>query len=153
MRASLLLAVAAVAWLVAACGEFGGGTGQISQNIGAITKDPKATEVDLPKLTSFGWDRFHFFRAGTTREEVCKFIGADQNSCGRIVRYPTVPPGSMALLFSLNGRLTHIELHALENGQFNLSPGEDGHPRSASVFKIRRSPSGTGQDAIWLIPT
>lgn len=152
MRSSFLLAVAAIALMAAACGELGGGTGQISQKIGAITKDPNATEVDLPKLTSFGWDRFHFFKAGTTREDVCKFIGADQNSCGRIVRYPTVPPGSMALLFSLNGRLTHIELHALENGQFDLSPGDEGHLRSASVFKIRRSPSSTGQDTIRLVP-
>jgi hypothetical protein len=149
MKLRLLMAALIAAMLCAACGELSGGTGQISRKIGDIARDPAAKEVDLGKLTSFGWDRFYFFKAGTTREEICQFISADRNQCGRVIRYPVVPAESMALLFGLQGQLTHVELHALKNGQFDLLLGDNGHPREASVFRIRR---GVGNDAIWLEP-
>ncbi|QPF73377.1 hypothetical protein G8A07_10915 [Roseateles sp. DAIF2] len=147
VAALLLLALAA-----AACSEFGGGTGPISRKIGEVVRDPAAQELDLARLTSFGWDRFYFFPAETSREQICAFIGAGRKHCGRIIRYPVVPAGSVALLFGLDGQLTHAELHALENGRFDLQLSPEGHPRSASVFKIRRIPSSSGRDTVWLGP-
>ena len=76
---------------LAACSEATNGTGMISQRIGELAHDPGARELDLAKLTSFGWDRFYFFKPGTSREDICKFIGANRSNCGRIIRYTTVP--------------------------------------------------------------
>ena len=150
MRQPVILLVVLV--LLCACTELGAGTGQVSKRIGEITHDPTAKEIDLSKVMSFGWDHFYYFKPGTTREEVCKFIGADRNTCGRIIRYEKVPGDHMALLFGLNGALTHSELHALANGEFEMPLGEEGHPKSRSVFNIRRLSVGTAQDRIVLEP-
>lgn len=148
----LRVAFLAVSVLGAGCSELGNGTGQISQRIGEITHDPSSREVDLSKLTTFGWDRLHYLKPGTSREDICKFVGANRNSCGRVFRYTSVPSDHLVLLFSLNGRLTHTELHALDNGQFDFATSEEGVPRDHCVFRIRRSASGTTHDSIWLEP-
>jgi len=144
------LAIALVA-LSVACSEATNGTGSISKRIGEVARSPDTREVDLSKLTTFGWDRFYALKPGTTREEVCQFIGAKRNVCGRIIRIERAPADHMYLVFALEDQLTHVELHALENGQFDFSFPKAGQPRSASVFKVRRSLSGSGE-VIWLEP-
>lgn len=130
---TVVLAAAALA----ACNASPNSAGQISDRIGEIANDPSSQEVDLPKLTSFGWDRLFMFKAGTPREEICRFLSANRHSCGRVVRYEAVPSGHIALLFTLGPQLTHIELHALANGEFDVDPGPQGLPKSAAVFKVR----------------
>ena len=144
----LLALVAAIA--AGACSELGNGAGQISQRIGQVTHDPSATQVNLPKLTSFGWEYFYFFRAGTTRDEICKFIDAKRTNCGRVIRYESVPEGFVALFFGLNGQLTHTELHDLSNGEFDFNVPENGFPKEKAVFTIRRASTGAKQDHILL---
>ena len=151
MRLSLLSHLLVAALLVG-CSEARNSTGTISKRIGEAVHTPGATEVDLTKLTTFGWEYFYAFKPGTTRDEVCKFIGANRNVCGRVVRIDRAPNDHMFLIFGLNGQLTHIELHAVENGQFDMPFTEQGHPRSRSVFKVRRSSSGTGKDIVYLEP-
>ena len=146
--AALVLALIAVL----GCSEALNSTGSISKRIGEITHTSGSAEVDLSKLTSFGWEYFYASKPGVTREEVCKFIGAGRNVCGRVVRVERAPDDHVFLIFGLNGQLTHIELHALENGQFDMPFAEEGHPRSRAVFKIRRSSSGSGKDVILLEP-
>jgi len=131
-----------------ACSEVANGPGMISQRIGDLVRDPAAKEVDLGKLTSFGWDRFVVFKPGTKREEICDFIGANRKYCGRIIRYTVVPEDCIALAFALDDRLTHTELHALANGRFEFTSPPAGKPRAASVFRIRRETP----DRIWLEP-
>ena len=151
MRLSLLSHLLVAALLVG-CSEARNSTGTISKRIGEAVHTQGATEVDLTKLTTFGWEYFYAFKPGTTRDEVCKFIGANRNVCGRVVRIDRAPADHMFLIFGLNGQLTHIELHAVENGQFDMHFTEQGHPRSRSVFKVRRSSSGTGKDIVYLEP-
>jgi hypothetical protein len=127
------------------------GTGAISARLGEAARTPGATEVDLGKLTSFGWDRFYAFRPGATREEVCRFIHAGRNACGRIVRVERAPENHVFLVFALHGQVTHLEMHALANGRFDLDFPASGHPRHNSVFRIRRS-SSVPEDIIWLEP-
>jgi hypothetical protein len=149
-----LLPCLALATLLAlgACSEATNGTGMISQRIGEMARDPEAHEVDLAKLTTFGWDRFYFFAPGTSREDICKFIGANRNNCGRVIRYAAVPSDSVTLVFALGGQLTHTELHALANGQFDITPGDAGIRKQAAVFRIRRNTPGTGRDRVFLEP-
>ncbi|MEK8034922.1 hypothetical protein AACH06_29250 [Ideonella sp. DXS29W] len=135
-----------------ACSELGNGAGQISQKIGQVTHDPTSKEVNLSKLTTFGWEYFYFFKSGTTREQICQLIKANRNNCGRIIRYESVPDDFVALFFGLNGQLTHTELHALANGEFDFNVGADGYPREKAVFVIRRASAGTQQDRILLEP-
>jgi hypothetical protein len=141
-------ATLALCLALAACSEVANGPGMISQRVGDIVRDPSAREVDLAKLTSFGWDRFVVFKPGTTREEICDFIGAGRNHCGRIVRYTVVPEDCVAIAFALNNKLTHIELHALANGRLDFSTPPRSQPRSAAVFRIHRETS----ERTWLEP-
>jgi hypothetical protein len=127
-------------------------TGTIIKRIGEVAHTPGVTEVDLSKLTTFGWEYFYVSKLGVTREEVCKLINAGRNVCGRIVRIEKAPDDHVYLLFGLNGQLTHIELHALSNGHFDMQVGEEGHPKSKSIFKVRRNLSGSGNDVIFLEP-
>ncbi|MCV2363348.1 hypothetical protein LNV23_07785 [Paucibacter sp. DJ1R-11] len=138
--------------LLAACSELGAGTGQISQRIGDITRDPTAHEVDLAKLTSFGWNRVYHFEPGSTREAICDFIAAGRSVCGRIIRYPAVPADHQALVFALGPQLTHVELHAMAHGRLELKQEAGGLPRSHAKFNIRRISLGTAQEKIALEP-
>jgi hypothetical protein len=149
LRLTLLLTTSA---LLVACSELRSSTGTISKRIGEVVHAPGTTEVDLGKLTTFGWEYFYAFKPGSTREEVCKFIGAERNVCGRIIRAEKAPDDHMFLIFGLNAQLTHVELHAVENGRFDFQFTEQGHPKSKAVFKIRRSSSSSGKDAIFLEP-
>lgn len=139
MRRRLFTALVAATWL-SACNVAPNSAGQISERIGKVANDPGSTELDLPKLTSFGWDQLHFFKAGTTRDEICKFLNADRNTCGRVVRYEIVPADHVAMLFTLGYRLTHLELHALSNGVFDVDLHAGRLARSACMFKVRHSP-------------
>jgi len=132
-RLGMLFAVSALA----ACNVAPSSAGQISERIGQIANDPSNKEVDLTKLTSFGWDRLFMFKAGTTHEEICKFLNANRNTCGRVVRYEAVPSDHIAILFVLGYQLTHIELHALANGEFDVIPDPSGLPKSSCIFKVR----------------
>lgn len=147
-----LVAVALTSAALIGCSEATNSTGMISKRIGEEVHEKKAKEVDLAKLTTFGWDRFFVFKPGTSREEVCKFIGANRNVCGRIVRIERAPDDHMFLLFGLGGQLTHVELHAVQNGVFDLPSTEQGHPKAASVFRVRRSSSSGQTDRIVLEP-
>jgi hypothetical protein len=144
--------VVALALGAGACTEATNGAGMISRKIGEAARQPAATEVDLARLTSFGWDRFHVFDSGTPRESICQFVGARPARCGRVIRYTVVPDEHVALVFTLNGRVTHTELHAQDNGEFDLTPGDQGHPKAASHFRVRKSPSSAGPDHILLEP-
>lgn len=141
----LLLTVALLS-----CSEARNGTGMISQRIGKAVHSDRAKEVDLTKLTTFGWAYFYAFKPGTTRDEVCKFIDAGRNTCGRIIRIERAPDDHMFMIFGLNGQLTHVELHAVENGIFDFEFKDGGHPREKSVFKVRRSSLASGKEAIYL---
>jgi hypothetical protein len=135
-----------------ACGELSSGAGQISQRIGEAASDPSVKEVDLGKLTTFGWDRVYFFKPGTPRKEVCVFIAARDGLCERVIRHQSVAGESMTIVFALKNQLTHVELHSLSNGRFDVTPTEAGMPREASVFKVRREPSTDGKAILWLEP-
>ncbi|WP_133155076.1 hypothetical protein [Kinneretia aquatilis] len=138
--------------LLMACSELGAGTGQISQRIGEITRDPSAQQVDLAKLTSFGWDRVYQFEPGSTRDAICDFIHAGRNVCGRVIRYPAVPADHQALVFALGPQLTHVELHALAHGRLELKQEAGGLPKSRATLRIRRLSLGTAQEQIVLEP-
>lgn len=135
-----------------ACSEATNGTGTISKRIGEVVHTPGATEVDLRKLPTFGWEYFYVSKPGVTREAVCQLIRASRTTCGRIVRIEKAPEDHVYLLFGLNGQLTHIELHALANGQFDMQSPEESVPKSKAVFNIRRSSSASGVERIVLEP-
>ena len=151
MKPIARLASLALSAMLAACGELGNDTGQISQRIGDLARNPETKQINLAEVTSFGWDRFFIFKPGTKREEICQFIGANRTNCGRVIRYDSVPTTHAALVFGLGNQLTHTELHALSNGRFNLPPSERGYPKEAAVFKVRRALSGAEQE-LWLEP-
>jgi hypothetical protein len=152
MKIPHLIALALAGALVLGCSEGRNSTGMISQRIGEVVHAAGAAEVDLGKLTTFGWDYFYAFKPGATREEVCTFIGAGRNVCGRIIRIDKSPDDHMFLIFGLNGQLTHVELHAVANGRFDMQFPDGGQPRSKSVFRVRRSSSRNGEDVILLEP-
>ena len=136
--------------LLLGCSEATNSTGMISKKIGEIVHTPGAKELDLSKLTSFGWDYFLATPPGISREEVCKLINASRNNCGRIIRIERAPEDHVYLLFGKAGNLTHVELHALSNGVFEVEFTDGGFPKGKSVFLIRRSYTGRERDAIRL---
>ena len=144
---SAVLAALAVAILTPSCSESVNSTGTISKRIGDAARQPDVNEIDLGSLTTFGWDRVYVFKPAATREEMCRFLGANRNVCGRVIRVDRTPEGHVAMVFDLRGQVTHFEFHAFNNGRFDASFGENGIPRAAAVFKVRRS---TGTNEVWL---
>jgi hypothetical protein len=152
LRASLAMVGALAAFTLAACSEARNSTGMISQRIGEAARAEGATEVDIGKLTTFGWAYFIASKPGATREEICALIRAGRNVCGRIIRIERAPQDHVFLLFGLDGQLTHVELHDVANGRFEFDFGEQGISRADSVFRIRRSVDSQGRDSIGLEP-
>jgi hypothetical protein len=152
MHVSLFLLSTAAAIVLVGCGELGNDTGMISQKVGKVVHEPGAKEVDFAKLTTFGWEYFYFFKPGTPRDTICAFIGANRTNCGRVLRYDKVPSTHVALLFGLNGNLTHTELHALVNGEFDFELPQDGVSKAKAVFRIRKSSGGSDQERVFLEP-
>ncbi len=138
--------------VLSGCSEMRNGTGMVSQRLGEAVREPGAREVDLGKLTSFGWAYVHVSRPGVTREEMCAWIRAKRNDCGRIIRIEKAPDDHVYLLFGQRGRLTHVELHALSNGMFDMEVPEGGLPRERAVFRIRRGAGPEGRETVWLEP-
>ena len=135
-----------VVWIVVCalvaggCSELTGGAGQISQRIGEVTSDPAAQEVDLAKLTTFGWDRLYLFKPGTPKKEICAFIGTDGAFCDQVIRHESVAGESMTLVFGLKDELTHAELHAFTNGRFDVRRVKKGFPRSPVSSRFAEFP-------------
>jgi hypothetical protein len=153
MHCRLAIVAIPVLGFLLACSEMRNSTGTISKRIGDLVHEQKATTIELGSLTSFGWEYFFAFPPGTTREEVCALIQAGRNVCGRIIRIERAPDDHMFLLFGLNGNLTHVELHAVKNGRFDITFTGAGHPRSKSTFRVRRSSTSGTTDNITLEPT
>ncbi|MGY4828188.1 hypothetical protein ACVNIS_06400 [Sphaerotilaceae bacterium SBD11-9] len=137
--------------LVGAC-DLVNGAGHISQRIGETAKDPSASEVDIGKLTTFGWDRMYLFKPGTPKKKVCEFIEANEKYCDQVVRQESKEGESMTIAFSLANQITHIELHLLENGRFDMNPDDKGIEKSLAVFKIRRETDPNGKTMVYLSP-
>lgn len=152
MRLLPITFLAVTCVLLLGCSELLNGTGMISKRIGEVVRTPGSTEVDLAKLTTFGWDSFQVLKPGTSREEVCHLIEIRPEGCDSLVRVEKVPDDHMYLVFALGNRFTHLELHALANGQFALQANGASFSRTRSVFKIRRSSNGSGKDTIQLDP-
>jgi hypothetical protein len=152
MHRSNITLLLATAMVLFGCGELMGGAGPISKRIGELARETTAKEVDLGKLTTFGWDKVYFFKSGAPKKEVCEFIQADERECPRIVRHESIAGESMTLVFSLRDSLTHVELHLLENGKFDITPTKDGLPREKAIFKIRREIGAEGKSVYWLEP-
>lgn len=92
-RHRLTLAALLLTGMLSACSEMRNGTGMVSQRLGEAVREPGAREVDLGKLTSFGWTYVHVSRPGVTREEMCAWIRAKRSDCGRIIRIEKAPEG------------------------------------------------------------
>lgn len=152
-RLAWRLAAAALASLLAGCGLAPNAAGQISERIGAATRAPEVRELDLATLTSFGWDRLHLLKAGTTRSALCRFIGAGRTQCGRIVRFERVPEGHSALVFALaDGQLTHLELHAEANGRLDVDIPPEGLPKARCRFRVRHVATAGPEPQVVLEP-
>ena len=119
---------------------------------GPVAAEPAVWVIKDADSTIYLMGTVHVLKPGTTREEVCQLIEAGPDVCGSIVRIEKVPEDHEYLVFGLEGRLTHLELHALENGQFALKSNERGYARARSVFRIRHSQNGSGKDTIHLEP-
>jgi len=138
--------------LLLACSEVRNSTGMVSKRIGEVVHSPGAVELDLRKLTSFGWEYFYATKPGLSREEVCELINAGRSTCGRIIRIGKAPDDHVYLLFGQAGNLTHVELHAVKNGVFDVQFIDGGYPKDKAVFRIRRSPSSGEADSVLLEP-
>ena len=126
--------------------------GEVSRSIGNLVHEAGAREIDLAFVTQFGWDRFYYFKSGTNREEICKFLGSPAHRCGMIVPQELVPEGAYTLVFTQDNRLRHIELHRMQNGEFDFPAGAQGLAREASVFRVRHNLSGSERERVVLEP-
>jgi hypothetical protein len=150
MRPVLASLLAFAALGTSACSDPFGGAGHISKKIGDMARDSNVSTIEVARLTSFGWDHMHFFKPGASKQEVCDFIGADKRVCDQIVRDESREGVSMTIAFSLKHRMTHVELHLLENGRFNIRPTAEGVEKSAAVFAVHRETAPDGKTVIAL---
>ena len=136
---------------IAACSDLG--SGPITKALKHEIREIQAKQVELSKLTTFGWDEVFLFEPYTPRSSVCATLAVHPKHCERVIRAESNDDGQMTIAFRKAGRVTHAELHVRWNGDF--MPWPSGRPisRSAAIFRV--VPEGfasSGEPWLKLVP-
>lgn len=92
--------------------------GPVSKELHNKLRIEESHDVDLAKLTTFGWDELFMYGPYMLRTEICKQLGISESDCRKQVRAESSDDGEMVLIFRKHGKIVHTELHFRINGDF-----------------------------------
>lgn len=95
-------------------------SGELGWAIKKEIRDRSRTEITLSKLTLFPWDDLVIFSAYTPRMEICKRLALDEIGCNSADLSEPMNDGLNLLVFRLNGKIVHREIHLGEHGEFRV---------------------------------
>lgn len=120
--------------------------GEVGKALKYVVRDKPTAAVDLGAITRFAWDEFYAFPARTAPREVCRKLALSRADCDAKIAVTSIAEDEMLLVFRDKGRVAHVELHGVENGDFTNASRLSPLSREQAVFLViggRRRPSGT----------
>ncbi|MNZ55617.1 hypothetical protein D3C78_735480 [compost metagenome] len=117
-------------------------SGEVGWALKKEIRDKKSIRVEIAKLTNFKWDEMFLFGPYQPTSEVCKRLELSSIACKTIITAELADDGEMLMVFRLNGKVVHTEMHIRWHGDFTPVPDKPFTPRTA-VFSV----SVEGKDA------
>ncbi|MEO8102561.1 MAG: hypothetical protein ABI790_08545 [Betaproteobacteria bacterium] len=125
-------------------------SGPVSWQLKKQVRDAQLTEVDLGKIAAFPWDELFLFGPYTGPEEICKVLSLQQRECTNAIKDELDSDGVMLLVFRMDRRIVHADLHMRYHGDFTPVPAVQPLNRSQAVFSVFADGEASGAGGKWL---
>lgn len=115
-------------------------SGEVGWAINQEIRSRHQSEIALASLSRFLWDELVIFSAYTPRDEVCQRLRLNERDCAS-AELPEPDNDELGLLvFRLNGKIVHHEIHLGWHGEFDADDRQTFTTQNA-IFRVE--PSGT----------
>lgn len=101
-------------------------------------------------ITKFSWDEFFVFGAYTPTSEVCQNLSLPKNECEATITSESTDDAEMLMVFRLNGKVVHSELHIAWHGDFELEDTTPLTPKTAIFAVVAKGKLYNGEDNLTL---
>ena len=127
-------------------------SGQVGWALKRELRDRHVQKIELAKLTEFAWDELFLFGPYEPANEICKTLHLPEADCKSTITETSTDDGEMLMVFRLNGKIVHNEIHIRWHGDFSPIPQEPLTPQTA-VFSVSVQGKGaSGEDRLVLHP-
>jgi hypothetical protein len=124
-------------------------SGKVGWALKRELRDKHVKKIELAKLTQFAWDELFLFGPYEPANEICKTLKLPLAECESTITATSTSDGQMLMVFRLNGKIVHNEIHIRWHGDFSSIPQEPLTPQTA-VFSVSVQGKGaSGED--WLV--
>lgn len=127
-------------------------SGEVGWALKKELRDKKSARVEIAKLTRFEWDELFLFGPYQSTNEVCKRLELSENECKSIITAESTDDGEMLMVFRLNGKVVHTEMHFRWHGDFTPSPDKPFTPQTAVFSATVEGKGALGEDWLKLRP-
>lgn len=140
-RASLPIRLAALGtclfMTLSGCGDLYRfiSSGEVGWAIKREVRNQQKTEISLATLTRFNWDELIIFGSYTPRNEICRRLQLEEPACASANLPEPLDDGLSLLVFRLNGKIVHREIHLGYHGEFRVDNRIGFTPQNA-VFVV-----------------
>lgn len=115
-------------------------------------RDKQSTKVEVAKLTSFEWDELFLFGPYQPTNEICTRLELSALECEAIITAESTDDGEMLMVFRLQKKVVHTEMHLGLHGDFTPVPNEPFTPRTAIFSVTAQGKTASGRDWLKLLP-
>ena len=125
-------------------------SGEVGWAIKKEIRDKHKKEIILANITQFPWDEVFVFGAYSPTFEVCQILNISKNDCEATITSESTDDAEMLMVFRLNGKVVHSELHIAWHGDFeheNIAPLT---PKTAVFVVIAEGKTYNGENRLVL---
>jgi hypothetical protein len=109
-------------------------SGEVGLAIKKEIRDKHEKEIKIDRVTQFPWNELFIFGGYTRVEEICKSLSIPKGECGDVITSSPIDDAQQLMVFRLNGRVVHSEIHIAWNGRFEI--GKMPLDPSSAVFNV-----------------
>ena len=126
-------------------------SGEVGWAIKKEIRDKQRKEIVLANITKFPWDEFFVFEAYTPTSEVCQSLSLSKNDCEATITSESTGDAEMLLVFRLNGKVVHSELHIAWHGDFDQEDTAPLTPKTVVFNVVAKGKLYNGEDSLGII--
>jgi hypothetical protein len=127
-------------------------SGEVGWALKKELRDKKSAKVEIAKLTRFKWDELFLFGPYQPTNEVCKRLELSEVECKTIITAQSTDDGEMLMVFRLEGKVAHTEMHIRWHGDFTPIPDKPFTPQTAFFSVTVEGKGALGEDWLKLQP-
>lgn len=146
-----VIAVIALIFTLSGCGDIYRyiRSGEVGWAIKKEIRDKHEKKIIIANTTKFPWDEFFVFGAYTMAEEVCQSLSIPEVECGDVITSSPIDDAQQLMVFRLNGKVVHSEIHIAWHGKFKFKKMPL-NPSTAVFSVVVNGQTYNGQDSLVL---